>query len=50
MTNIAVGTIISARTLRYVPGDMVGLPVWTRTELYDVKATSFCHVPRPTIG
>ena len=46
MTNIAVGTIISRAYPGTVPGDMVGLPVWTRTELYDVKATS--SLPRAT--
>jgi len=46
MTNIPVGTIISRAYPGNLPGDMVGLPVWTRTEFYDVKATS--SLPRAT--
>jgi uncharacterized protein (TIGR03435 family) len=46
MTNIPIGTIISRAYPGNLPGDMVGLPVWTRTEFYDVKATS--SLPRAT--
>jgi uncharacterized protein (TIGR03435 family) len=46
MTNIPVGTIISRAYPGTVPGDIVGLPAWTRTDFYDVRATS--SLPRAT--
>lgn len=40
MTNVRVDTLISRAYPPFVPLDMVGLPGWTRSDQYDVSATS----------